>query len=302
MNICQLDSTQKIVQFTVRMIILSCALISTLFVGITCLKSNKQKYWVFKLLILQSFAESIDLIGAISLSFQSKCYETLCHYIGYIMHCCWLTSFSCLLLLFYLYHSALHINSKYQAVTNNINKFMILCTIWPYLWLLYPLLNDSIGPTGWKLYNSTELFYLFCGFEEDEIIFLIFWSIPLWLIFLSVLILRKKISSRIKTLIFEEQISSVELDIIKKVADFSIIYVFFWLTNQCVKYIQLFYEGYTKSLFAYVLFVFTYLFFEIHLVIIACIFYKNYNQVIDIKAIWSFGKKNSKVKSDEQLI
>ncbi|CAD8198038.1 unnamed protein product [Paramecium pentaurelia] len=153
------------------------------------------------------------------------------------------------------YVISLDIQCTVVAVTNNINKFIILCIIWPYLWLLYPLLNDSIGPTGWKLYNSTEIFYLFCGFEEDEIIFLIFWSIPLWLIFLSVLILRQKISSRIKTLIFEEQISSIELDIIKKVADFSIIYVIFWLTNQFVKYVQLLYDGYTQHIILYTLFV-----------------------------------------------
>ncbi|CAD8122277.1 unnamed protein product [Paramecium sonneborni] len=302
MNACQLDTTEKIVQFTIRMIVLSLALLSTLFVGITCLKSNKYKYWVFKLLFVQSFAESIDLIGAISLSFQSQCYENLCKIIGYIMHSCWLTSFTCLLLLFYLYYSALHINSKYQIITNNINKFIIVSIIWPYLWLLYPLLSNYIGPTGWDLYYSKEIFYLFCGFKKNKIIFLIFWSIPLWVILSLVLLLRIKIRSRIKNLIFEEQISTVELDIIKKVASFSSIYIFFWLTNQVVKYVQLLYSGYIENIVLYMIYVIIYLLFEIHLVIIAILFYRNYNKVIDIQAIWSFKKsKNLQNQYLEQL-
>lgn len=106
---CTGEELEGKIEFVIRMIVLAIGLLSSLFVGLTCFFSSRRRFWIFKLLILQSFCECVDIIGAISLSKKSQQHELACSRVAYIMHCAWLSSFSCLILMFFLYKLIVHV-------------------------------------------------------------------------------------------------------------------------------------------------------------------------------------------------
>lgn len=48
---CSIDELQKYIQFPIRITVLIVAFLSSGFIGLTCLRSYRRKYWLFKLLI-----------------------------------------------------------------------------------------------------------------------------------------------------------------------------------------------------------------------------------------------------------
>ncbi|KAM3136735.1 hypothetical protein pb186bvf_011180 [Paramecium bursaria] len=302
---CEIEYSQaELAMFISRNIVIGLALLSVLFVLITCILSRRYQFWPFKLLIVQSISEVIDLTGALALSSKSICYPELCKYIGYIMHCAWLTSFSCSFMMMFLYYRTS--KQTYNKHIANINLYISIFVVWPILWLLPVLLLEEFGPTGWHKFRdeSSDVFYLFCGFKDNLIYYLIFWGIPLIFIFVSQLYFAYKTKTRIE--VYENTGIKVEqLELIKNVTFFPKIYSFAWASNAFIKLCWV-NNIFTDNEVIYFIYITIFLLFEIHLVIAAIYFTINYGPLIQIGNLWSckFRKRldNSTINQSSNLI
>ncbi|CAD8103508.1 unnamed protein product [Paramecium primaurelia] len=283
--------------------------LSSCFIGLTSILSSKRNFWTFRIIFFQSLFECIDLGLALIYNIQILQEETLnsqCNLIGYIMHSSWISSFCCCFLMIYQMKLLLKVEKFYETLSKHILKAILLIAIFSYLWLLTPFILDGFVPTGWNSFEKKCKQYFFCGFGKDWKLYLVFWSLPLILIFLNgvrIGINNKKLAS-IHLSTFQDE----EFQMIKDLQKFPIIYSIAWTINQVIRYIDLYETIVEQIVFNHWLFgfyVLINLIFELHLLIVLYYFIKNYNKVLNIKQVWLqllCCQKKVEIKDKESLL
>ncbi|CAK64245.1 unnamed protein product (macronuclear) [Paramecium tetraurelia] len=255
--------------------------LSSSFIGLTCILSSKRSFWTFRLISFQSLFECIDLALAFIYNrffMQQETLEKQCNIIGYIMHSSWLSSFCCCLLIIYQLRLLLKVDNLYETLSKNLFKVIFLFWITSYLWLLFPFLQDEFIPTGWNSFKKDCIQYFFCGFSKSWKIYLIFWTIPQIIIFVSGIIIARKNQklAAIHLSTFQDE----EFEIIQHLQVFPIIYGLAWFVNQIIRYtdiIDVFVKWIVFNDWPYAFYVLFNLIFELHLIIVLGFFLYNYN-------------------------
>ncbi|CAD8072610.1 unnamed protein product [Paramecium sonneborni] len=291
------DPSNYTLQYISRMMIISISLLSSGFIGLTCVLSRKRSFWIFKILSFQSLFECTDLLLALIFNRQLMEEKTLiqhCGLIGYIMHSSWISSFFCCLLMVYQMNLLLKVlsflikvNKFYETLSKNVIYVLLSILVLPYFWLLIPYLLNDFVPTGWNSYQMKCSQYFFCGFDKDWILYLIFWTLPQVVLFLyGFKLVRKNYNqASLHLSTFQDE----EFKIIKKLQVFPEIYSIAWIINQLIRYVDIIpqiRELFVNNEVGYAFYILLNLVFELHLVIVMIYFLKNYNKVLNVKQIW----------------
>ncbi|CAD8065063.1 unnamed protein product [Paramecium primaurelia] len=176
-----LNNTDKIVNFILRILILIVSILSSLFVLLIIRKSNKTQFWPFKLIKMQVISELIDLTFALLFTINSSCWPKVCKFIAYIMHSNWLASLNFMLFQCFIYFCLIKSELLFNYIMNYLKYFIIFLYIVPYGILFFVLYDDGFGPSGWYLQNG-EFNFIFCGFINNQLIG--FWITPVSIIFI----------------------------------------------------------------------------------------------------------------------
>ncbi|CAD8167055.1 unnamed protein product [Paramecium pentaurelia] len=281
------NSTDKIVTFILRLIILMICVYSSFQVLLIIKKSNKRQFWPFQLISFQVISESIDLVFALIFTINSSCWPNACKFVGYIMHSNWLASLLYMLFQCFIYFLLIKSEILFNFVIKYLYFFLFTFYIVPYVFLYKVFSDDGFGPSGWYLKNG-EFNFIFCGFINHQIIG--FWIVPVAILFSLSIILSIYNSCYWYHLQYKKELRYPSLRIQSMIL-FPLLYLFAWIINFLIRLKdtaannQNYCPQQNKNLVFYIFYQFLNLGFELHLTLGAILFFYIYRGLFRINSL-----------------